>query len=121
MEANNFKEVHVAVSRMDAGVSVLSIIEVAPVGRFSPDAAKVAGFDEVDGLYIREVTDGVIEQELTRTILAGGVSLKDVTIEWHRVGVDELPKDRMFRNAWRGDGGRWRLICRAQRLSRGTG
>jgi len=100
---NDLHEIHIAVSRIDDGVSVMSIIDMAPLKCFDPEAAAAAGFREVDGLWIKDVTDDDIERELGRTTWEQGVSLKDVSTGWKRIEAGDIPADRTFRNAWRHD------------------
>lgn len=91
-------EISVAISREDGGVSVMSIIEQAPLRAFDAMSAAAAGYSNVDGLWKREVTDAVITAEIARTILPSPA------VGWSRVTAQDIPPDRTFRNAWAGDG-----------------
>lgn len=93
-------EVTVVIARADGGVSVMNIIEQAPLRALDPMSAAAAGYSNVDGLWRREVTDAVITAEIARAILPSPA------VKWQRVSADALPADRTFRNAWTGIGER---------------
>lgn len=107
---NSLQFQHVAVSRTDNGVSTMALISVAPLTTFDPEVAAAHGFRNVDGIYVRDVTDEQIDNELARTAWSGGqngepfVSLKDICTGWRRIEEKDIPSDRTFRNAWFDDG-----------------
>jgi hypothetical protein len=76
---------------IDTGIklAVMRIVYEAPEAAFSDEAAKANGFVLKDGIYSRELTDAVIEAEITVPFVA-----------WKRVDEADLPS--------RADRGRWK-------------
>lgn len=88
---------HIAITMPDGSLQIMQIVIAAPLRCFSPKEAILAGFvveraDDGEEFWSGGITDYGVSLELARS----GYD----RCKWRRIDAEELPTDRLFRDAW---------------------